>query len=108
MPKNKKSPIEQWISSDDNKHNHYEELFNPSDDRIDLKTELTQKQIGSINVIKNNIELLKKHGLKPDFLDKEITNYMRLMVSKDRQSRGEYVEVNKKPDQEQPNFTIQQ
>src|SRR6056297_2492394 len=75
------------------------ELFNASDDNIDLKTDLSDKEINLIATLKFNDEFLKSKGLSPLF-NRYYRNYMRLKVSKDRKSREEFVKINKSDDKE--------
>jgi len=70
------------------------ELFQADEKSIDLKTDLTNEEIGYVNVLMFNDFLLKKRGLEPLF-NKFIYRFLRLKVSKDRQSRGEFVHINK-------------
>lgn len=86
--------IEEYFlkNNENDKHLVNKELF--KGDEIELRTELTDEEIVIINkLIFNNI-VLKKHGLKPCF-QPFITNFMRLKVSKNRQSRQEFVQINK-------------
>ena len=70
------------------------ELFKADDESIDLKTHLQDEEIVLINVLMFNNQILIERGLKPVF-QKWIHKFMRLKVSKDRLSRGEFVNVNK-------------
>lgn len=80
------------------------ELFNATDETIDLKTHLTDQEIVLINTLMFNNSILLSRGLKPVF-QKWLNKYMRLKVSKDRLSRTEFVNVNK---QHSPEDTINQ
>ncbi|MFW6130766.1 MAG: hypothetical protein ACOC56_06225 [Atribacterota bacterium] len=75
------------------------ELFKADNNDIDLKTDLTNEEISHISILKFNDEFLKSKGIKPVFMN-FFYNYMRLKVSKDRQSRGEFVKMNRKDDSE--------
>jgi len=83
------------------------QLFEADEKDVDIKTDLTDKQIVLINKLKFNNELLKKKGLNPVF-DMFIYNYLRLLISKDRKSRGEFVNVNRQaenPEQQLQNLS---
>lgn len=86
--------IEEYILKSDNNSQAIasKELF--KDDKIELKTDINDMEIVHINKMLFNNEILKKCGLKPAF-EKFITGYMKLKVSKDRKSRGEFVTINK-------------
>lgn len=69
------------------------ELFTANKDNIDLKTDLKDEEISLINTMFFNNEILKKAGLNPIY-SKFLNKFMRLKVSKDRQSRKEFVGIN--------------
>ena len=69
------------------------ELFTAKKEDIDLKTDLTIEEIHYINVLMVNDEFLKSKGLKPVFKI-FYEEFMRLKVSLNRQSRGEFVRIN--------------
>lgn len=76
---------------------HSRELFQADKSNVDVKTDLSWKEIVLINKLIFNNEFLKKKGLKPvyeSFLD----HYMRLKISLDRKSRTEFVAVNRQQD----------
>lgn len=75
------------------------DLFQASDKDVEIKTELNHDEIKIISTLKFNDEYLAGKGLKPFFM-KYYNNYMRLMISKDRKSRQEFVEMNKSEKQE--------
>lgn len=70
------------------------DLFQASDKDVEVKTELEHDEIKIISTLKFNDEYLISKGLNPFFI-KYYNNYMRLMISKDRKSRQEFVEMNK-------------
>lgn len=92
-------------------NNHIEEYFLKNDnnttaiaskelfkgDNIELRTDLKDEEIILINTMMFNNELLKEVGCEEVFKS-FITNFMRLKVSKDRKSRGEFVSINKQND----------
>lgn len=75
------------------------ELFSGDNDNIVFKTDLTNEEISLITTLKFNDQFLKARGLSPLFM-KYFNNYMKLKVSKDRQSRGEFVNINKQDNQD--------
>ena len=75
------------------------EIFNATEENIDLKTDITDQEISLIATLKFNDDFLMSRGIKPVF-SQYYNNYMRLKVSKDRKSRGEFVNINKRESQE--------
>lgn len=73
---------------------HSRELFEARKDNVDVKTDLSIQEIVLINKLMFNNILLKRKKLKPIYED-FIYNYMRLKISLDRKSRGEFVSVNR-------------
>ncbi len=66
-------------------------------------TELNSDQIVNLSVLDLNDEYFVQKGIRPLF-GKYSKKFMRLMVSKERKSRGEYVDVHKSnEDQRQGN-----
>lgn len=95
MVKFKVNPIEEYfkdrVSSDELKRS---DLFSADDDDIDLKTDLSEKRIVLINTLHETDIFLKKRGLQPIF-QSYYEKQLRLLISKDRQSRKEFVDVEK-------------
>jgi len=95
MVKFKVNPIEEYfkdrVSSEEFKKS---DLFNADDDDLDLKTDLTEKKIVLINTLYENDLFLIERGLKPVFKT-YYEKQLRLLISKDRMSRKEFVEVEK-------------
>lgn len=75
------------------------ELFSGDKDNIVFKTDLTNDEIKLITSLKFNDQFLDSRGLNPVFV-KYFNNYMKLKVSKDRQSRQEFVNINKQDNQD--------
>lgn len=75
------------------------EIFNATDDNIDLKSDVSDEEISIISTLKFNDDFLASKGIKPIY-SKYFNKYMRLKVSKDRKSREEFVNINKKDNQE--------
>lgn len=70
------------------------ELFRAEKDNVDIKTDLTWQEIVIINKLKFNSRLLKEYGLV-DIYEHFIEGYLRLKISLDRKSRGEFVDMNR-------------
>ena|SRR6185437_4321683 len=70
------------------------ELFKSDD--IEVKTDLTLREIALINVLDFNNQILKKHKLKPiwNFF---IEGYMKKKLSLERKSRQEFVTSSQTP-----------
>ena len=88
------NPIEQYIANQEGNTSKFSELFKGNDDFIDQMSELTDDNIRQILTLSMNDKYLSEHGIKPIF-DYYTHKFMRLMVSKDRKSRSEYVDVHK-------------
>lgn len=69
------------------------ELFSADNLNIDLKTDVNFEEISIISTLKFNDKFLVSKGLKPIFQE-YYNDYLRLKVSKDRLSRGEFVKIN--------------
>lgn len=73
---------------------HSRELFRADKTDVDIKTDISWMEIVLINKLLWNNQLLIKKGLKPHW-DFFLEHYLRLKISLDRKSRGEFVQVNK-------------
>ena len=76
---------------------HSRELFKAEKDDVDVKTDITIDEIINIAKLKWNDEFLESKELKPVFRT-YLNNFMRLKISLDRKSRGEFVSVNRGAD----------
>ena len=93
----KDTPIDRFVmdlGAKDNKSS--DEIFSPGKDPddIELRTDLTPKQIVLIQGIIENDNILEKCGIGKMY-DNFIRKFMRLRVSKDRESRKEYSTANR-------------
>ena len=70
------------------------QLFSGDEEDIDFKTDLTDQDIRDINTLFVNDNYLIKKGLKPVFKN-YYQKFMRLVISKERKSRQEFVNLNK-------------
>lgn len=73
---------------------HSRELFKADQENVDIKTDLSIQEIVLINKLLYNNLLLVQKGLKPVY-NNFIYQYLRLKISLDRKSRGEFVSVNR-------------
>jgi len=69
------------------------ELFRANKEDVDIKTELSDMEIVYLNILKVNQQDLISRGIT-DVYDSFINNYLRLKISKERKSRGEFVTMN--------------
>ena len=88
------SHIEEYFSNvkDSNEQRASKELFKGDKD-IELRTDIDVIDIVYINAMMLNDKVLSDKGLKPVFKP-FYENLMKLRVSKDRLSRGEFVKIN--------------
>jgi hypothetical protein len=70
------------------------ELFRADRDNVDIKTDLSIQEIVLVNKLIFNNALLKDAGLIPVYQE-FINSYLRLKISLDRKSRGEFVDMNR-------------
>ncbi len=73
------------------------EIFKADKENIDIKTDISHQEIVLLNALLYNNIILKSKGLKPVWMP-FINQYMRLKISLDRKSRGEFVDVNRSGD----------
>lgn len=85
--------IEEYFSKNENLKGN--DLFRIDDKNVDLKTELTENETRFINTLKLNDDFLERQGLIPIYKN-YYKNLLRLLVSKERKGRREYVEVHTK------------
>lgn len=91
-PKN--NPIEEYFRAQDGNVSKFSELFKGNDEFIDQMTELSDADIRRINTLAYTDAYLREKGIRPVF-GVYTHKFMRLMVSRNRKSRGEYVDVHK-------------
>ena len=76
------------------------ELFKAEKDDVDIKTDLSAEQIVlACKLIWNN-DFLARKKLKPVFAN-YVNEFLRLRISLDRKSRGEFVSINQQNNAEQ-------
>lgn len=86
--------IEEYLK-DNVGENAFRDLFEATDENVDLRTELNENEVDCVNKIFINNEFLKSK-LGGDVYKSFLINYLRLKVSFNRGSRIEFVDVNKK------------
>lgn len=75
--------------------NAFRDLFEATEDNVDLRTELNEDEVVLVNKIHiNNLFLKSKLGI--DVYKEFLVNYLRLKVSFNRGSRTEFVDVNRR------------
>lgn len=90
------NPVEEYFKDEGSKDSRFSELFKGNDEFIDQMTELDVNDIKlMLTLHENDRHLLSKYGLRSPVFASYMQKFMRLMVSKDRKSRGEYVDVHK-------------
>jgi hypothetical protein len=95
------SHIDEYFTDSQLQENtHYKELFSADEKAdLDLKTEINDDEIRAIATLHFNDVFLQDIGVKPIFVE-FYNKFMRLKISRDRKSRSEYVEINKKSREE--------
>lgn len=98
-----KDPIEEyWSQQDDSTNKEAFELFSSED--IEMRTDINESGIKTVNAIMLNSQFLRSKGLfkgnKTDPFYNYIQNYLKLRVSKNRMSRDEFVNSIKNKDEE--------
>jgi hypothetical protein len=90
------NPIDEYFLKVENskEHIHAKAIFETTDDGVDLKTDLSAQEIVLINKLKMNDDFLIDRGLKGVF-GGFVLKYLRLKISLERKSRGEFVNINK-------------
>jgi hypothetical protein len=89
------NPIEEYFKNNSDKENNFIELFEANNENVDLRTDLSIQEIVIINkliIIDNFI----KEKVKSNIYDNFINHYLRLKISKDRLSRAEFVDINRR------------
>lgn len=94
MSKHKINPVEEYFKDRVNSDLKKNELFDADNEDIDIKTDLTESRIVLVNTLHETDLFLVQRGLKPVF-QSYYEKHLRLLISLDRKSRGEFVEVNK-------------
>jgi hypothetical protein len=89
-----KNPIAEYLKHEGAKSSRGSELFRGNDDFIDQMTELEDSEVKNALTLTMNDHVFMKRGvIGTPVYDRYLHSFMRFMVSKDRKSRGEFVEV---------------
>jgi len=88
------NPIQEYLNHKTNRA-EFIELFEATEQDIDLKTELSYPEIILVNCIFFNNQFLTARDI-PSPYNSFITRYLRLKTSLGRKSRAEFVDINKK------------
>lgn len=94
----KPNHIEEYFADKGMGNTTVNELFNSADEDIDVKTDISEGEIRLINTMFQNDNYLEDNGIDRVF-ENYLTKHMRLKISKDRESRKEFVDVNRKADE---------
>ncbi len=94
MAKHKINIVEEYFKDMGHSQLKKNELFDGNEEEIDIKTDLNEKKITLINTLHENDKFLQDRGLKPVFKS-YYEKHMRLLISRDRKSRSEFVDVEK-------------
>ena len=95
MAKEKENPIEEYFAKQEGNKEVLiaRELFKGGAD-VDLKTDLQAEEIVLLNNLMWNDNFLKSRGMRPLY-ESFTTSFMRLKISLERKSRGEFVDMNR-------------
>jgi hypothetical protein len=89
--------LEYFKSNTEKEESPFLELFEATDEDVDLRTDLSIQEIIIVNKIMHNCTFLTKK-IKSSIYEDFIYQYLRLKISKDRKSRGEFVDINRRED----------
>lgn len=95
MDEIKELPLEEYFKNNSDKENNFIELFEATNENVDLRTDLSIGEILILNAMRINSQFLKErinYPLYNGFID----SYLRLKISLDRKSRIEFVDINKR------------
>jgi hypothetical protein len=89
------NPIQEYFESNCDKESTFQDLFEATPENVDLRTDATIQEIVILNKIKQNCFFLQdKIGF--EIYQRFFNQYLRLKISKDRLSRAEFVDINRK------------
>lgn len=89
------NPISEYLDNR-NHTSDFIDLFEAEKHNVDLRTDLSHEEIILVNIIKMNASFLQNKGLNNNIFDSFIDQYLRLKISLERKSRGEFVDINKR------------
>lgn len=88
------NPIQEYFDNQNNEAT-FKDLFEATKENVDLRTDLTIQEIVIINKLKTNDTFIEEK-LNFKLFDGFVNDYLRLKISLDRRSRGEFVDINRK------------
>lgn len=88
-------PIEEYVKDNLGQESTFQDLFEATEENVDLRTEVTWPELVIVNKIKVVDDFIKEK-LGESVYHNFINKYLRLRVSTDRKSRTEFVDINKK------------
>ena len=95
MTKALKNPIDEYLEDKEGRSTKHDTLFKGTNENIDQMTELLPVEIIKVlGVLETDDFLFQQHKI-PSIYRGYIMKYLRLQVSKERKSRGEYVSVHR-------------
>jgi hypothetical protein len=89
------NPIEEYFESNCDKESTFQDLFEATPENVDLRTDATIQEIVILNKIKQNC-LFLQDKISSEIYQRFFNQYLRLKISKDRLSRVEFVDINRK------------
>jgi hypothetical protein len=89
------NPIEEYFESNCDKESTFQDLFEATPENVDLRTDATIQEIVILNKIKQNC-LFLQDKIGSEIYQRFFNQYLRLKISKDRLSRVEFVDINRK------------
>lgn len=89
-----KNPVEEYVKEQRSESESAQVLFKGDEKHIEQMTELNTGQIESANALLHNDLYLSEFGIGTIFTP-YVKRFFKLQVSKERKSRGEYVNVHK-------------
>lgn len=90
-----KNPLEEYFKNNADKESTFQELFEATPLNVDLRTDLSIKELVILNKIKMNCIFLDER-IKTEIYQNFFNQYLRLKISKDRLSRAEFVDINRR------------
>ena len=91
------NPIEEYLVAIDKQGHKFDQLLTEKGEDIsavDMKTELSEDEVKLCTALLYNDDYLASKGIRPVY-GSYVQRFMRLQVSKNRQSRKEYVDVHR-------------
>jgi hypothetical protein len=89
------NPIEEYFKNNYDKESTFQDLFEATTENVDLRTDCSIQEIVVLNKIKMNCLFLNK-TIGSDIYGQFFNQYLRLKISKDRLSRVEFVDINRR------------